>query len=86
MQIELDAGGVLESEKMALTTGEKMAAYIELTKPRITFLIVLTAAAGFCLGARGPLSYVALLHAMVGIALLSSGIATLSLWSETLTL
>ncbi|MGA9995694.1 MAG: heme o synthase [Pyrinomonadaceae bacterium] len=67
---------------MALTTREKIAAYVELTKPRITFLIVLTAAAGFCLGARGPLSYVALVHAMVGIALLSSGIATLNQFME----
>ena len=67
---------------MALTTREKIAAYVELTKPRITFLIVLTAAAGFCLGARGPLSYVALVHALVGIALLSSGIATLNQFME----
>ncbi|MGB9178308.1 MAG: heme o synthase [Pyrinomonadaceae bacterium] len=67
---------------MALTTREKIAAYVDLTKPRITFLIVLTAAAGFCLGARGPLSYVALVHAMVGIALLSSGIATLNQFME----
>jgi protoheme IX farnesyltransferase len=59
-----------------------MAAYLELTKPRITFLIVLTSAAGFCLGARGPLSYLALAHAMVGIALLSSGIAALNQYIE----
>jgi len=32
----------------------RVAAYIELTKPRITFLIVLTSAAGFCLGTAAP--------------------------------
>lgn len=80
--LELSTSGVLEPEKVALTTREKISAYVELTKPRITFLIVLTAAAGFCLGARGPLSYVSLLHAMVGIALLSSGIATLNQFME----
>jgi protoheme IX farnesyltransferase len=60
----------------------RAAAYIELTKPRITFLIVLTSAAGFCLGARGPVNYMVFTHAMLGIALLSSGIATLNQYLE----
>jgi len=60
----------------------RSAAYIELTKPRITFLIVLTSAAGFCLGSRGALNYLTFAHAMVGIALLSSGIATLNQFME----
>jgi protoheme IX farnesyltransferase len=60
----------------------RAAAYIELTKPRITFLIVLTSAAGFCLGARGAVNYVVFTHAMIGIALLSSGIATLNQYLE----
>ena len=59
-----------------------MLAYIDLTKPRITFLIVLTAAAGFCLGAKGSLDYLRFTHAMLGIALLSSGIATLNQYME----
>src|SRR6266849_5747753 len=56
----------------------RAAAYLELTKPRITFLIVLTSAAGFCLGSRGAVNYLTFTHAMIGIALLSSGIATLN--------
>ncbi len=60
----------------------RAAAYIELTKPRITFLIVLTSAAGFVLGARGAVNYAVLTHAMLGIALLSSGIATLNQYME----
>src|SRR6266849_612906 len=60
----------------------RSAAYIELTKPRITFLIVLTSAAGFCLGSRGALNYLTFTHAMIGIALLSSGIATLNQFME----
>jgi len=54
---------------------------LELTKPRITSLIVLTSAAGFCLASRS-VDYVALLSAMTGIALLSSGIATLNQYME----
>jgi protoheme IX farnesyltransferase len=60
----------------------RAAAYVELTKPRITFLIVLTSAAGFCLGARGSVDYLTFTHAMLGIALLSSGIATLNQFME----
>ncbi len=65
-----------------LSARSRVAAYVELTKPRITSLIVLTAAAGFCLGSPGPLNYVLLLHAMIGIALLSSGIGTLNQFIE----
>jgi heme o synthase len=60
----------------------RAAAYLELTKPRITFLIVLTSAAGFCLGSRGAVNYLTFAHAMLGIALLSSGIATLNQFME----
>ena len=70
------------SEVEPQTMRERMAAYLELTKPRITFLIVLTAAAGFCLASRSNLNYVVFSNAMIGIALLSSGIATLNQYIE----
>ncbi|HET9529173.1 MAG TPA: heme o synthase [Blastocatellia bacterium] len=59
------------------------SAYLELTKPRITMLVVLTAAAGFCLG-MGPdgVDYFGLLNMSVGIGLLSSGISTLNQYLE----
>lgn len=60
----------------------RLAAYFELTKPRITFLIMLTSAAGFALGSRGPVDFQGLLHALVGIGLLSSGIGTLNQFIE----
>jgi protoheme IX farnesyltransferase len=65
-----------------LSARDRVAAYLELTKPRITFLIVLTAAAGFALASPGRVDYRAMLTAMVGIALLSSGIATLNQYME----
>ena len=64
------------------TAKARMAAYLELTKPRITFLIVLTSAAGFCLGSIGTVNYLLFAHALIGIALLSSGIATLNQFME----
>ena len=80
----LDASSELplavESPPLALR--ERVAAFVELTKPRITFLIVLTSAAGFCLGSKAQVDYLTLFNALLGIALLSSGIATLNQFME----
>jgi protoheme IX farnesyltransferase len=65
-----------------LSLRERVAAFAELTKPRITFLIVLTSAAGFALATKGSINYIAMASAMIGIALLSSGIATLNQYLE----
>jgi protoheme IX farnesyltransferase len=81
--VELAQGGIgAELEAERASGRERLAAYLELTKPRITFLIVLTAAAGFCLGTVGAINYLLLTHSMIGIALLSSGIATLNQYME----
>src|ERR1044071_9225868 len=80
--IDLRTPAVDVSERLRLSFRERAAAFAELTKPRITFLIVLTSAAGFALGSRGPIDYVKLLSAMFGIGLLSSGIATLNQYAE----
>src|SRR5919206_2240291 len=78
--LESEVPVVAECAPVALR--EKLAAFVELTKPRITFLIVLTSAAGFCLGSKGQTDYLALANALVGIALLSSGIAALNQYME----
>ncbi len=57
---------------------EKFAAYLELTKPRIAFLLVLTSAAGFYLGANNGFNFVVFINAMIGITLLAFGVATLN--------
>ena len=78
--IDLNPSASVQLER--LSTRERFAAYMELTKPRITFLIVLTAAAGFALSSPGSVDYAGLVRAMFGIALLSSGIATLNQYME----
>ena len=74
------------SETLAVSqqpvVGNSLAAYLELTKPRITFLVVLSSLAGFVMGARSPFDYIQLLHTALGITLLSSGIATLNQYLE----
>ena len=66
----------------AVSFREKLSAYIELTKPRIAFLLVLTSAAGFYLGTVGTFNIVLFMHSMVGITLLALGVATLNQWFE----
>ena len=50
-----------------------MVAFLELTKPRITQLVLLTAAAGFYLGARGTVDLQLLAHTLLGTALVAAG-------------
>ncbi len=80
--VKLEPTDTPEALRVPLVMREKLAAYVELTKPRITLFIVLTAAAGFCLGTKGALDYALLAHTLFGVALLSSGIATLNQYME----
>jgi heme o synthase len=80
--IDLHGGAVAPLERSQLSLRERVNAYVELTKPRITFLIALTSAAGFALASRGSINYISLTSALFGIALLSSGIATLNQYLE----
>ena len=59
-----------------------MRDYLELTKPRITILIVICTAVGFYFGCRGPIRLAILLHALLGTALMASGTYALNQWYE----
>jgi protoheme IX farnesyltransferase len=76
------AGQVVITDRASLSFADKLSAYAELTKPRITFLVVLTAAAGFCMGSSSGIDYARSLNMSIGIALLSSGLATLNQYIE----
>lgn len=65
-----------------LSTGARLTAYLALTKPRITVLVVLSSMAGYALGSRAGIEWIGLLHTGIGIALLSSGIGTLNQFME----
>jgi protoheme IX farnesyltransferase len=56
--------------------------YIELTKPRITWLIVMSAAIGFYFGHSGSWSIWTIVHTLFGTALIASGTAALNQWYE----
>ncbi|MGH9659968.1 MAG: heme o synthase [Bryobacteraceae bacterium] len=59
-----------------------MKDYIELTKPSITWLILMSAAVGYFFGQQGDWRFLEALHAMLGIALIASGTAALNQWVE----
>ena len=59
-----------------------VADYIELTKPNITALILLSTGVGFYLGSPSGLHYLVLLHTLIGTALVASGTATLNQYWE----
>jgi heme o synthase len=56
--------------------------YAELTKPRITLLIVISTAVGYSFGAGLHFSFAVLLNAILGTALMASGAAVLNQWYE----
>lgn len=69
-------------ESDAISLGEKVSAYFELTKPRIAFMLVLTSAAGFYLGAGQGFDIWLFLNSMTAITLLAFGVATLNQYIE----
>ena len=70
------------NETKAVGVRERIAAFVELTKPRIAVLLVLTSAAGFYLASQGPFDYVLFANSMIAIALLAFGVATLNQYWE----
>lgn len=63
-----------------------MKAYLELTKPRITWLILMSTGIGYFFGVRvsglGSWHWLVLLHTILGTCLIASGTAALNQWFE----
>ncbi|HMS11421.1 MAG TPA: UbiA family prenyltransferase, partial [Pyrinomonadaceae bacterium] len=68
-----------------LSLRDRLNAYVVLTKPRIAFMLVLTAAAGYYVGSGSPIDYALFGWSMTGIMLLALGVATLNQWFECAT-
>lgn len=80
--IDFQSRGDVSYAGEQLSRRERAQAYLELTKPRIATMIVLIAAAGFYLGSASGFDYTKFFYSLAGIALLSSGIATLNQFIE----
>ncbi len=66
----------------AAGTRGAVAAYLELTKPGITRLVSLTAAAGFYMASGRTIDVAALIHTVIGTALVASGASALNQYME----
>ncbi len=66
----------------AIGVREKLAAYFELTKPRIAFMLILTSAAGFYLGSYQGFNLTLFINSTIGITILAFGVATLNQYIE----
>ena len=59
-----------------------MKDYVELTKPRITWLILMSTAVGYYFGHDGSWRIWPILHVIIGTGLIASGTAALNQWYE----
>jgi len=59
-----------------------MRDYLELTKPRITLLILMCTAIGYWFGCGASFHWTILAHTLLGTALLASGTSALNQWYE----
>lgn len=60
----------------------RFADLMELTKPRITFLVLITTLVGFYMGSRDGLNFLLLFHAIIGTGLVASGASALNQYFE----
>jgi protoheme IX farnesyltransferase len=56
--------------------------YVELTKPRITWLILMSTAVGYFFGHQGNWAFWPIIHTLIGTGLIASGTAALNQWYE----
>ena len=65
-----------------LTLLERANAYIALTKPDVSFLVLITTAAGYYMGVRGPVGWLHMLHVVFATLLIAGGTAALNHYIE----
>ena len=59
-----------------------MRDFLDLTKPRITVLILICTAVGYSFGCRNSFHLLMLIHVLLGTALMASGTSALNQWYE----
>src|SRR6202451_917050 len=67
---------------VAINAFEKPWAYVALTKPDVTFLVVITTVAGFYLGSAGTMDWSRRTQTLVGTLLVAGGTAALNQYVE----
>src|ERR1700693_475690 len=76
MRASIQATGTAASE------ASRPALYLALTKPDVSFLVVMTTVAGYALGTRGPLDWLRMAHTVFGTTLIAAGTSALHHYFE----
>jgi heme o synthase len=69
-------------ETAIVSSQARVADFVELTKPRITFLVLVTTAVGYALGFGASFHPAVFVSLLVGTALVSGGASALNQWAE----
>jgi protoheme IX farnesyltransferase len=65
-----------------LTLSSRAHAYVALTKPDVSLLVLMTTAAGYYMGTIGPVAWLHMLHTIFGTMLIAGGTAALNHYME----
>src|SRR5579885_1048429 len=71
-----------EVRAAALAQPSKLSAYITLTKPDVSFLVLMTTGAGYYMGVRGPIEWLHMIHVIVATMMIAAGTAALNHYIE----
>src|SRR4029077_17764491 len=61
-----------------ITLASRANAYVALTKPDVSFLVLMTTGAGFYMGSRGAVDWLHLMQTVFATLLIAAGTATLN--------
>src|SRR5215475_13389921 len=65
-----------------ITLASRAGAYLTLTKPDVSLLVLMTTGAGFYMGSHGPVDWLRLAHTVLGTMLIAAGTAALNHYIE----
>jgi len=71
-----------QAASQTISEASRPALYLALTKPDVSFLVVMTTVAGFALGTRGPLDWMRMAHTVFGTTLIAAGTSALNHYFE----
>jgi protoheme IX farnesyltransferase len=72
----------LRTNDLALSARSRSGAYVALTKPDVSFLVLTTTAAGYYMGSRGPVNWLHMIQTIFGTMLIAAGTAALNHYIE----
>ena len=72
----------IETSAAVTAEASRPALYLALTKPDVSFLVVMTTVAGYALGTHGPLDWMKMAHTVFGTTLIAAGTSALNHYFE----